>query len=311
MMNRTIYTITFAILALFTSVSADAQSTTTIKATVDRAQILIGEPIQLILEADIPENEPIRFFSLDSIPHFEFIRVEKIDTSDTHGGTRLRQVINITSFDSGHWVIPAMALHETLATDTIPVDVGFSSPFDPQQPYHDIKDIIEVKPEEKPKDDSWKYYIGAAGLILLILILWLIFRKKKKPVPPPVIHTVDPYEAALSRLSKLQKDKGDSKYYYTELTDTFRTYLFNRKGIHSLQQITDDLVVQLRDVGLPKDIFDRLSQSLRLSDYVKFAKFVPTPEDDRGSFEAVQQSIEYIEKNAGTPPAINTGQAGK
>ena len=130
-------------------------------------------------------------------------------------------------------------------------------------------------------------------------------------MPPPVVYTVDPYEAALSRLSKLQKDKGDSKYFYTELTDTFRTYLFNRKGIHSLQQITDDLVVQLRDVGLPKEIFDRLSQSLRMSDYVKFAKFVPTPEDDRGSFEAVQQSIEYIEKNAGTPPAINTGQTGK
>jgi uncharacterized protein YjiS (DUF1127 family) len=310
MMNRTTYTITFAILALFSSVLTNAQSKTTVKATVDRTQILIGEPIQLILEADIPENEPIRFFSLDSIPHFEFLQVDKIDTSDTQRGTRLRQVIRITSFDSGHWVIPALALQENLVTDTLPIDVGFSSPFDPQQPYHDVKDIIEAKQVEQPIDDSWKYYIAAAGLILFVLILWALLRKKKKPVPPPVVQTVDPYEAAMTRLSRLQKQKGDSKYYYTELTDTFRTYVSNKRSIHSLQQITDDLVVQLRDVGLPKDIFDRLSQSLRMSDYVKFAKFVPTPEDDRSSFEVVQQSIEYIEKNSDSPPVIQTGTAG-
>src|SRR3979409_1750558 len=84
-----------------------AQSKTTVKASVDRNKILIGEHIQLTLEADIPENELIHFFIIDSLPHFEILSKPKIDTTNTHDGTRLRQIISITSFDSGHWVIPS------------------------------------------------------------------------------------------------------------------------------------------------------------------------------------------------------------
>ena len=50
----------------------------------------------------------IRFFQLDSLPHFEFLNKQKIDTTNTGTGTVLSQVIRITSFDSGHWVIPSL-----------------------------------------------------------------------------------------------------------------------------------------------------------------------------------------------------------
>ncbi len=118
-----------------------AQSKTTVNATVDKNRIFIGERIRLTLRADIPENEPIRFFVIDTIPHFELDR-QRIDTSYTSEGTALKQVISITSFDSGHWVIPALSLGEKITTDTLPIDVVFS-PMDSSQAYHDIKDIIE------------------------------------------------------------------------------------------------------------------------------------------------------------------------
>ena len=108
----------------------------------------MASQLQLTLEVDVPENEPIRFFQLDSLPHFEFLNIQEIDTVNTGSGTVLTQVIHITSFDSGHWVIPSLSIGENVATDSIPVDVGFS-PFNPDQPYHDIKEIIEVTPEER------------------------------------------------------------------------------------------------------------------------------------------------------------------
>ena len=107
MRNNFFYKTTITIAAVFFVLFAAAQSKTTVKATIDRSQILIGEPIRLTLEADIPEHEAIRFFQYDSIPHFEFLNREKIDTSNTGSGTILTQVVRITSFDSGHWVIPA------------------------------------------------------------------------------------------------------------------------------------------------------------------------------------------------------------
>ena len=46
---------------------------TTVKATVDKNKILIGEHIRLRLEADIPESELIQFFTIDTLPHFEIL----------------------------------------------------------------------------------------------------------------------------------------------------------------------------------------------------------------------------------------------
>jgi LPXTG-motif cell wall-anchored protein len=295
-MNRNSNSAIFFILSLFFSLFATAQTKTAVKATVDRSMILIGEPIRLTLEADIPESQPIRFFQVDSIPHFEFLEKAKIDTVNTSNGTVMSQQFRITSFDSGHWVIPSFILADNVSTDTIPVDVNFSpSPFDANQPYHDIKDIIEVNPEEeKPKQNWWQWI--AAGAALLAALLYFIFRKKKKPVVQVVAAPPDPYKIAIEALANLKKDKIDRKEYYSRLVDIFRMYVSAKKGIHSMQKTTDDLAVQLKTVNIPKDLFERLSQSLRLSDFVKFAKFEPTPEDDKSSFEVIKQAVDHIEQ---------------
>jgi len=292
MRNAFFYTTVLIAVALFLSLSVAAQKKTVVKATVNRTQILIGEPITLTLETDVPEHEPIRFFQLDSIPHFEFLNRQKIDTVNTGSGTVLKQVMQITSFDSGHWVIPSMSLGENLATDSIPVDVGFS-PFNPDQPYHDIKEIIEVTPQEKNDQIKWWYIV--AGAVALLLILILIFRRKKKPVTEVVQPPADPFKEAMEQLKKLQTEKVDAKAYYSRLTDIFRVYVFQKKGIHSLQNTTHDLVAQLRSLNMPKDQFDPLEQGLMLSDFVKFAKYVPSPDNDKYVFDIIVSAIQQLE----------------
>lgn len=268
------------------------QTGTTVKASVDKEKILIGEHIQLKLEVNIPENEPIRFFSIDSIPHFEFLDPGKIDTANTSNGTRLVRVIPITSFDSGHWVIPSFSLAEGIQTDTIPVDVGFS-PFNPEQDYHGIKDIIEVEPPTKKQ--QWWWYAAGAGLILVLLLIYLL--RKKKPVaaasPKPA---VDPYEEAMKQIAALEKNKPSSKQYYSELTDVFRVYVYRKKGILSLQKTMDDLLVQLKSLNMNRETENQLSQALRLSDFVKFAKYIPVAEDDAMVLDTIKKSILEIEQ---------------
>ena len=265
----------------------------TVTATVDRQKILIGEPIELRLTANIPENEAIRFFHVDTIPHFEFLEKRKIDTSNTSNGTRLTQLIRITSFDSGQWVIPSFILADTIATDSIPVDISFSA-FDPNQPYHDIKDVIDV--EEENKKQWWWFAIG--GGLLLLLILYLVLRKRTRPVARVESPPVDPYKEAMTELAALQGSRPEIKQFYSSLVDIFRLYVYRRKGLLSLQKTTDDLVVQLREISLNKEQFDRLAQALRLSDFVKFAKYVPTETDNVNSFDAIRESIINIEKSA-------------
>lgn len=285
------YNIIVTIVAAFSSLATAAQTNTVAKATVNKTQILIGEPITLTLEVDVPEHEPIRFFQLDSLSHFEFLNIQEIDTVNTGRGTVLTQVIHITSFDSGRWVIPSLSIGETVATDSIPVDVGFS-PFNPDSPYHDIKEIIEVTPEERKEKIKW-WYIVAGAVLLLMLIL--ILTKKKKPAPQVIQPPADPYKDAMEELEKLQREKLEAKQYYSRLIDIFRVYVFAKKGIHSLQNTTDDLVMQLRNLNIPKDQFDQLAQGLKLGDFVKFAKYVPSSEDDKTAFNVIARTIQQIE----------------
>lgn len=273
-----------------------AQNNITVKASVDRNQVLIGEKITLRLEANIPINEPIRFFQFDTLPHFEISAREKIDTNDLSDGTALSQLIHITSFDSGHWVIQPFVLTANVATDSIPIDVGYT-PFDPAKPYHDIKDIIEVGVEENKKNYQW-LYIAAAVLVLLLTIIWLLLKKKKEVPPPPIAMSVDPYKEAMLQLEWLLNNKPGAKQYYSGLTDIFRSYLFAKKGIHSMKETTDDLINQLKKLSIPADQFEQLSQSLRLSDFVKFARYIPTTEDDKTVFQVIKTTIDTIEQTA-------------
>ena len=64
-----------------------------------------------------------------------------------------------------------------------------------------------------------------------------------------------------------------------------------------MQKTTDDLVVQLKGLNLDKNQFDKLSQSLRLSDFVKFAKYIPTGEDDKTCYEDIKKSIMTLEQS--------------
>lgn len=286
----------FSFVLILTLEYAVAQQGVTVKATVDKNKILIGEPMVLTIETSIPENVPIKLIVIDSIAHFELLEKPIIDTSSTNSGTLIKGVYKITSFDSGHWVIPAFAFSDAIKTDTIPVDIVFSD-FDPAQEYHGIKDIIEVNPEEKKQ--QWWWY-AAGGAVLLILLLLYLFRKKKSTPVVKSTAVVNAYEDAMKELQRLQTLKLDSKEYYSQLTDIFRLYIFRKKGILSLQKTTDDLVMQLNGLSLEKIELDKLAQSLRLSDFVKFAKYIPTKEDDTLAFDTIKQSIKLIEQTVST-----------
>jgi hypothetical protein len=64
----------------------------------------------------------------------------------------------------------------------------------------------------------------------------------------------------------------------------------------SLQETTDDLVLQLNSLQLTVDDLNLLAQALRMSDLVKFAKYTTSAEDDRKAFEDIRNTIIRIEE---------------
>ncbi len=259
-----------------------------VSATVNKEKILIGEQVQLYLKAVLPKGGAFPWFVVDTFPHFEILQQSKIDSQLTSEGLFLQQTITLTSWDSGRWFIPAFSFANT-KTKPVMVTVGYTQ-MAPDQPYNDIKDIIEV---EKPFASNWYWYL--IGIAVLVALFLLFFPpKQEKSIAATPVPAEDAYKAALKRLGKLNAG-DDPKYLYTELVDVFRDYLQKRKNIQSFSKTTDDLSVQIKELQLPVEQYHQLVQVLRLSDMVKFAKYQPQLRENEEAMSVIEKNIITIE----------------
>ena len=293
--NRT--HIIILILSLFVSYFTVAQSSA--KASVDRTTILIGEPIQLRIEATVPLSNSLHWPLIDTIPHFEIASTSPLDSSqDAHFKT-YHQQLTITSYDSGYWSIPAFKMQAAkikLKTDTIAINVTYS-PADPNQPYHDIKDIIAVEP---PSNNYLYWILGIVTLLFAVAAYFILRKKKPKPVVHEKVSKLSPYEEAMQALDELSRQRPNDpievKNYFTRLNDVLRVYLKRKFGYSTLERTNEELILQLRNSKLPREDFSSLAQSLRMNDFVKFAKYTPSEEEKNEVFTNIRQSIKQLEE---------------
>ena len=203
----------------------------------------------------------------------------------------MTQTVTITSWDSGSWQLPGV-IRNGKGEQLVTIEVGYTKPWDPKQPYHDIKGIIPV---EKPGQSTWWWYvIGAAVLVALFLLFFPEAKTEKKSELD-----THAFRKAMQQLNKLQADKVASanvKQYYTELINIFRGYLKGAKGIRSFSKTTDDLSIQLQSLKMPSG-YNELVQTLRLGDLVKFAQYKPEAKVNDEAFNTIKESITTIEHN--------------
>lgn len=262
-----------------------------VRFSFDKKNVLLGEPIKMTIDATIGAGQNDDLFAIDTLPHFEVLDQGKIDTSMEAGGLRLKQIVIITSWDSGTWQLPAI-IRNGQASQPVTIEVGYTSPWDPRQPYNDIKGIVPVK---NPGQSTWWWYV--IGLAVLIALFLLFFPEGKKDKTAVQLDS-NAYKKAMQALDKLQKDgiaSVNAKQYYTELINIFRTYLKGAKGIQSFSKTTDDLSIQLQSLKMPQTEYNHLLQTLRLSDMVKFAQYRPEGQINANSFNTIKESINTIE----------------
>ncbi len=274
-----------------------------LKATVDKQKILIGEPLQLMLEATVTDNAPLVWPSLDSLPHFEWVEKHTVDSSVQPGQRYYRQYLTITSFDSGAYAIPRLTFtagNKQYFTDSIRINIGYTK-IDPNKDYHDIKDIIDIP---NPFARWFAWIVAFVSLVSLALVIWLVRKKRvlKSFMPGQKTPALSPYEEAIRQLDELQRqnlpETGAIKTYYSRLGDIFKLYLYRRLGIQSLSETSEELISQLRRRTLPAQQFSELSDTLRMSDFVKFAKYQPAPADAESHFRTIRSAVEELDSIA-------------
>ncbi len=300
-MNRITPHIITVIVSIFFCAFGFSQAEVSVRASVNRDKIMIGEPIALKLEAKVPNSADAKWFPVDSIAHFEFIDKGKIDTSFSGDSRIYHQTITITSFDSGRWALPSLPLsigNKEYLTDSIPVSVAYSN-FDASQDYHDIKEIIEVE-NTSTRYINW-ILLGLAVLSLLAVIYFV--RKKITKAAAPVIKKpvskLSPIQEALQALEDLQKngfaEPSRTKIFHTALNDILRSYLYRKTNIATMEKTSGELMMQLNKFNLPANDFTLLVQVLRMNDAVKFAKYLPEAQENEKAFETIKKSVQQLE----------------
>lgn len=265
---------------------------TLIDVAIDSAAILIGEQTVLHMTVTADKDRPVQIVIPNDtlMQGVEVLNLSKPDSSVIENDRLLiKQDILITSFDSSLYLLPPLKVIDGMDTvysnqvalkvSTLPVNS------DKPEEFYDIKTIW------KPPFVWADYYPLIYGILFAIFLICVIayvikrLRSRKSLIPfKKEEPKLPPYEQAIKELNEIKQQKlwqqGRSKEYYTLITETLRRYIVERFGVNAMEMTSGEILDILFKESEAKPVYENLKQILRLSDFVKFAKMNPLPDEN-------------------------------
>lgn len=211
-------------------------------------------------------------------------------TKQKKGGQSLLDIrgsVVITSFEEGVKELPRIVLgrmsggvtdtlvFEAVSLDvkTIPVDTATFQPYDIKGQIRYPVTFAEVLP--------W-IGCGIGAAVLISLCIYLIRRRRNAASEQ---RHKDP--AHIVALRKLDQYRGNSmwipekqKQFYSGVTDTLREYMASRYGISAMEMTTAEIFDGMKSSDVPSELLDVVRELFERADFVKFAKYVASEEDN-------------------------------
>jgi hypothetical protein len=88
--------------------------------------------------------------------------------------------------------------------------------------------------------------------------------------------------------------KRQVKLFYSRLSDILRNYFSDRFLVHSTQSTSDELMVLLSVYLQEEKYRTQFYQLLRLTDAVKFAKYIPSTEQNEAAVQTAIDSLKHV-----------------
>lgn len=283
----------WVVMMLLSMISKVEAQRTLIDVRMDSSAILIGEQTKLsyTLTTD-KEGGAVMLLPVDTLMKgVEIVSVSKPDSSIIENDRlQVKQDLLITSFDSSLYLLPPLMAVQgndtiygkqvALKVSTVPVKA------DKPNEFNDIKSIWEAP-------FVWADYYplmgGLLGLLLLLALAYYLYKrwKNKKSLLPsfkaeePIL---PPHEQALKELNALKERKlwqqGKDKEYYTILTEILRKYIDERFDVNAMESTSAEILDVLKKNKEVASVYDGLRDVLVVSDFVKFAKMKPMPDEN-------------------------------
>lgn len=311
-MKFTRKTIPLLLVALTAATLAPAQDDILIKLSLDRDSILVGDQVDMTLQVSYSKSILFSFPALGDtlMQGVEIVKTSKVDTLRNKKGedrVNVQRRYTLTSFDGNViYTLPKITLTlnrgeavDTFASNELTLKVALP-PMDSTFTPHDIKPPVEypiTMVEAAP-------YVGG-GILLLALVAFAVYYFSRRSANRPLFFKPKPREPAhIIALRALEKLKGEQlwqqgrvKEFHTKISEIIRVYIEDRYSIQAMEQTSEEI---LRDFELSnlcsKEHLDTLREVFYTSDLVKFAKFVPPPDENESCYQLTQQFVEKTKR---------------
>ena len=314
------------ILFLFIVGFGYAQNQTSFSLVASKNKLLIGEPVQVTLlfqySADIDQSKIGFPVISDSTALGEAVEIWDIrppqtgSSTDNIGDVQMyfEQDFTITSFDSG--MVEIGPLNALIGDDSIQSNVVsilfLPVAIDTSLDFKDIKALVEdpLTSWERFKmwfGNNWPWVTAIIAAILATIII--IRRRKRKPEKVVFIPKIPLPITLLEQLDLVEKENlwqnKKNKLYYSKLTDIIWQYIEYRYEVATFEKTSNEILSKLKLKAISEDHFILISKLFRLADMVKFAKTLPSQEENEEAIIIVRKTIQETRNDLKENPKKN------
>ena len=283
-------------------------------ASVDRSEVLVGDPIQYTVTVKRPPGVTVEWPSLGGAVGDFTVEASGVEAPHTDDGivTEARWY-RLASYSAGTHTIPEAAVKLKVSdgaiqeerTSAVTMTIKSLLPGDWEH-----QDIREVKPLI-PIHSAWWWLFGGLAVIGGILGVWW-WKRQRKLAEVPSIPPTPPHEIAFEALSKLRQEdlpfRNRYEEYYVRLSGIVRSYIEARFGLKAPEMTTEEfLQATLSAQALSSNHRRLLQEFLERCDLVKFARYEPSRHEADEAFEAAHR---FVQDTAPSTEPV-TASAGK
>ena len=273
----------------------------TVRLIVENPEVTLDDDIVLRVEAECPEGVNVELPDIkeDQFDAFVTNDSKPMEKKLTAQGTMLfSRVYGLEPLNEGEATIDSFKIMvkengETREIDTEELTLTIKEGEKLGEGL--AEDELELMAIRSPWQKGWILW-SAGGVAVLAIASLLIWRRRHREKMVAEIRK-SPLEVALSALEQLEKDdlvaKGELKEYYGRVSSILREYVEGRYGLQAPERTTEEFMEDLRrDSGtLSKEQKSLLEKFLMHCDLVKFAKFEPSADEVRATFESCKDFV--------------------
>ena len=289
-----------------------------------RDYILIGDQLEYGFRLeDIQEGTVLGFPEFPEISSVEMISEDWSETvvakEGRPGYLDIEASITIAAFDEGVYDLPPIVIGrvtpdgkvDTLFFDPMQIEVK-TMPLDTatfqrhpmkgvvQTPFNSDEYIYTVNELRAGYQEILPVLLICKWVIILIIVgicIWLIYEQYSRG--EEVIRSVVREPAHIVALRKLDAFRSNAmwvperqKEFYTGVTDVLREYISRIYGVSAMEMTTAELFDQIQNIeDFPEEFVGQLHELFQTADYVKFAKFIASDEDNAS---AVPTAVRFV-----------------